>query len=323
MKLNLNHLLVGLLIIFSVSGCNFEDKTDETDRVKQEDMLKIYIDTLKTQINTLHLTNSGLYYIIENKGDTNDLDTLKTNDYARLYFAGYVLKKDDITKKLYLTLVETNIDSVAKKYNIKSATAFQFPIWWQMTKVKLIGLKQGIVIMNKSAKYRFIIPYSLALGSGRSSDGIAEPYATFIYDIELVEKIKNPKQQDSLLFENIISTHKNDTTQGDTIFNKCCINHSILSKDTIKSGNKIKLQYRIRWMDGTYLYNDTTYRDSTITVGSKAIIPGGGLDYALTNKKYKLEIIHLSEFLYPTKALLVKMEYQIRAIKCLYHPILQ
>ena len=294
MKLNLNHLFVVILFVYSISGCTPKDTTDDTDRIKQEDLFKNYIANIKDK---LYKTNGGLYYIVKYNGgkDTlNDKDTLKANEWVRFNFSGYVLNSDQT-----LSLIETNIDSIAVNNNATSVTLFQFPLWFQLSSDKILGLRQGILLMKKYSKYQFIIPYSLALGGNLSSDGKIPPYATLIYNVELVEKIKNPYLRDSAIFSlKATNGFTSDTTDvsknsyGNKIIDIYCkITTPRSGNDTLKSGDKISIQYTLRMIDNTfYFLNKSNSVIDTITVGSRAIIPNGGLDNALLYKGFKFGI---------------------------------
>ena len=48
------------------------------------------------------------------------------------------------------------------------------------------GWTEGLQLMSKGAKYRFFIPYDLAYGS-RGAGGAIPPFATLIFDVELLD----------------------------------------------------------------------------------------------------------------------------------------
>ena len=51
------------------------------------------------------------------------------------------------------------------------------------------GLIDGILLMTPGAKYKFYLPYTLAYGE--SGYQTVEPYSTVIFDVELIEIVKN------------------------------------------------------------------------------------------------------------------------------------
>ena len=50
----------------------------------------------------------------------------------------------------------------------------------------IAGWTEGVQLMSEGAKYRFYIPYLLAYGEG-GAGGMIPPYATLIFDVELIE----------------------------------------------------------------------------------------------------------------------------------------
>ena len=49
------------------------------------------------------------------------------------------------------------------------------------------GLEQGITLMKEGSKAKFIIPSQLAFGDKGSSTGIVPPYATVVYELEVIK----------------------------------------------------------------------------------------------------------------------------------------
>lgn len=53
----------------------------------------------------------------------------------------------------------------------------------------IAGWTEGVQLMNEGAKYRFFIPYHLAYGERGAGQAIP-PYATLVFDVELIEVVK-------------------------------------------------------------------------------------------------------------------------------------
>lgn len=87
------------------------------------------------------------------------------------------------------------IDSVAVHYigryidgrEFESSISLPEPVRFGVIQV-IKGWTEGLLLMNKGAKYRFFIPYELAYGE--SGGGPIEPYSALVFDIELHDIIK-------------------------------------------------------------------------------------------------------------------------------------
>lgn len=105
-------------------------------------------------------TESGLQYEILQKGSgDNVLPTSK----IKIHYHG--------------TLIDgTVFDSSVQRKEPIDAIANQF----------IPGFNEGLLLMNKGAKYRFYIPQELAYGMQQKSQEI-KPYSALIFDVEVLE----------------------------------------------------------------------------------------------------------------------------------------
>lgn len=116
---------------------------------------------VKTNYPTAQKTASGLYYVVDSKGNGPKAENGKT---VKVHYAG---KLQD----------GTEFDNSFKRGE---------PIEFQLGIGRVIkGWDEGIALMNVGDKYKLIIPYSLGYGEG-GYPGAIPPKANLIFDTELV-----------------------------------------------------------------------------------------------------------------------------------------
>jgi peptidylprolyl isomerase len=132
-------------------------ENEKRDKDFRDLVLKTYPNAKKT--------NSGLYYVVEQEG---------TGPQA--------MAKDTVSVHYVGKLVDgTEFDNSYKRNN---------PITFELGVGRVIpGWDEGIALMKVGAKYKLIIPYQLGYGD-RGAGGVIPPYATLIFDTELVEAKK-------------------------------------------------------------------------------------------------------------------------------------
>ncbi len=114
-------------------------------------------------------TTSGLYFIETKKGK------------------GKKIKKGMFASVLYTGMF---LDSIPFDSN-KGQELFTLPVAQGMV---IPGWDEALLLMSKGSKASLIIPYRLAYGS-RTMAGVIPPYATLLFDIEVVKVEKEPKQK--------------------------------------------------------------------------------------------------------------------------------
>ena len=137
----------------------------DTDLVFDIELLKVKpaVKPLPYNVNdkdTLE-TGSGLQYIIVKEG------------YGLQPMPGQLVK---VHYSAYLTngyMFDSSVQR-SQPFNIVAGKGLMIKGW-----------EEGIMLMNKGAKYRFIMPYNLAFGS--KSFGDVPAYSTVIFDIELID----------------------------------------------------------------------------------------------------------------------------------------
>ena len=135
----------------------FKNKKDK----ELEDLISKENDIIKEISKGFKETKSGLKYIILKKGDG-----LKPfpGDLVKVHYKGQLLD-------------QTVFDSSYKRNQ---------PIEFKVGEGQVIpGWDEGIMLLNKGDKARFIIPSNLAYGSS-GAGGVIPPNATLIFEVELI-----------------------------------------------------------------------------------------------------------------------------------------
>ena len=129
----------------------------ETEKAKQEGIVFLAENKTKEGVVT---TESGLQYqVIVVAEGAKPIAT----DNVKVHYEGFLL---DGTK------FDSSIDRGE-------------PIVFPLNRV-IAGWTEGVQLMNVGSKYKFFIPYHLAYGE-QGAGGVIPPYATLIFDVELLE----------------------------------------------------------------------------------------------------------------------------------------
>jgi len=103
---------------------------------------------------------SGLQYIVLNEGNDNKPSA---TDNVQCHYEGRL------------------IDGTVFDSSYRRGEPATFPL-----NGVIAGWTEGVQLMGEGAKYRFFIPYELAYGT-RGAGGSIPPYATLIFDVELIK----------------------------------------------------------------------------------------------------------------------------------------
>ena len=176
------------LTLFIISACNKEDSRIEEEQVK----LQQYIE--ENGYASLEPTESGLYHVIiaEGEGESPSL-----TDYVNIHFTAFLIDG---------TIFETSDFDLAVSDGIYRDDKMYGPTKFLMGGLGIMGLREGILLMNEGGLSKFIIPSKLAFGS--IDYGTIPPYSTIIYDVELLDVISDPEEHEQALLDQYIADNE-------------------------------------------------------------------------------------------------------------------
>lgn len=124
---------------------------------------------------TASKTESGLYYVIEQEG-TGEATTPGTTMYVN--YAGYLLDG---------TLFDTSMPEIAKANNIFDAERSYeaLPVNVGMGQV-IPGWDEGLMLLKKGSKGKFIIPSPLGYGEN-GAGAMIPPNSILVFDVEVTD----------------------------------------------------------------------------------------------------------------------------------------
>ena len=174
-------LAIGLKLNLVIDGFNqkiFDKSLIFTDEKKEEINKKIeviYIENLKK----FHKR-----YLIEN-AKNKDVKSLPSGLQYKILKEGVgeLIKKDDLIKVNYIA---STIDGDEFENTIKLASTFDVT----PTTCLIDGWREILKLMKKGSKFQVFIPEKLAYGNTYISENVL-PFATLIFEIEIVDIIKN------------------------------------------------------------------------------------------------------------------------------------
>ena len=120
-------------------------------------------------------TDSGLYYAIEAPGKGTKP---QAGQKVKVNYTGYLL-----SGKVF----DTSLEDIAKEHNIHNPQRPYEPIAFQLGIGQVIkGWDEGIQLLSKGAKAKFLIPSTLAYGTRAMGSSIPAK-SILIFDVELVD----------------------------------------------------------------------------------------------------------------------------------------
>ncbi|PRY89705.1 FKBP-type peptidyl-prolyl cis-trans isomerase [Mongoliibacter ruber] len=179
---------IGVVDVLSQEGLQtyFEAMQEAQAKKQAENSIKqLEIDTQKIEDyiseNNLNATRteSGLYYVIEEEGDGTEIET---GDLVFVHYAGYLMDG---------TLFDTSMKALAQEkgtYSEQRDMQDQYgPLEVRAGMGQVIqGWDEGLVLLSKGAKAKFLIPSTLAYGD-RNAGGPIQPNSVLIFDVEITD----------------------------------------------------------------------------------------------------------------------------------------
>ena len=228
---------------------------DDDGREKEQKLLQQYL--LANNI-TVEPTASGLYYIeeVEGAGESVELDDYLIIEYTAQLLTGLIYDSTDS-----LTAVQNGFYSQGIIYG---------PLKFELSKVLLIGVKEGLTYMKEGGKARLIIPSDI--GFGPTTIGPVPAYSTLIYDIELIEVIKDPVAHEAALLENYLI--ENDITIDPTASGLYYIEEVAGTGNFPEEGNICVVNYTGKLIDGRIFAKVLGTDTYSFTIGITEVIAG-------------------------------------------------
>ena len=237
----MRNLLFSTLILCAFSCAQ---EVDESARSLEERLLKTRIEV--KYLDTLHKTESGLYYMIQAKG-SGALVQRENYLYVRysdldFFYENYMWGNDEN----YNTVLMTSEEHVAKQLGVFSPTTYYGPVLWMAGVYSILeGIDEMVLTMREGDKRRIWLPSWL---SSYGYTGSAQQYSvSTIHDVEVLRVVPDIEkfQIDSL------ESYRDKYYPGlDSLsygFYKKTLVEGI--GDTLTVGNRVSVRYIGRLLD--------------------------------------------------------------------------
>jgi FKBP-type peptidyl-prolyl cis-trans isomerase FkpA len=230
----------GFLLILSFVSCNKDDS--EELRANEKRLRDSYIQSHNI---TTTPKNSGLYYIESTAG--TGIQPIN-GDLVRINFT--MMNLDE--KALY-----TTVESIAHTGEIYSATHHYGPERWiiNLESNQLTGLMEGITLMKENGTATLITPSEITF-KNNGLGNVVQPYETLLWNVQLVEVIKNPAlYEHNLLVAYLDTVQREIDSTSDGIVK---IIDKVGTGDLPAVGTTIKVLFKLYLMDGWKVAQITT-----------------------------------------------------------------
>ncbi len=207
---------------------------------------------------TVPPTESGLYFVDIRSGSGPRLDS------ADLGIKNYTVRL--VTRRL----VETTDENLAK-LNLLDDQGFVFgPRQFRLDQLQVPGLIEGLQMMKEGGVAMLVVPPGL--GYGADPPGIIPPNVALVYEIDLLEVIKNPEEHESNQLAAYLQEHG--------IQEQPQISGLIYLEEEEGLGNHpepdgtVVVHYRGKFIDGREFVNTYDGSSEVINLGAGEMPPG-------------------------------------------------
>lgn len=139
--------------------------------------IEAYVKNNKLEATT---TASGLRYVITEEGSG---EKPVAGDTIRVNYTGSLT-----SGKIFDSSIESVAKSQAGLYNaMRPYEPIKFPVGQGQV---IRGWDEGLMLLSKGSKAKFIIPSELAYGERGSGDATIPPYSPLVFEVEVVDIIK-------------------------------------------------------------------------------------------------------------------------------------
>jgi FKBP-type peptidyl-prolyl cis-trans isomerase len=238
------------MLILSPS-CNKEDERMEQENIK----LLEYLEQMG--YTSVEPTSSGLYFVVLEASE--GISPVRT-DYVNINFTGRLVDG---------TIFDTSDRSLAIANNIERDKLYG-PFKFLLETMTIAGFREGLLMMKEGEIARIIIPSNLAFG--QSSVGIIPPYSTLIYDVELLDVIKDPAEHEQKLLEAYLHEHGIDIEpEASGLY---YIENQAGTGSLPTTENKVVLHFQGSLVDGRVFDKSEPGKAITLDLATASYVPG-------------------------------------------------